>query len=451
SYNNGQVNGKENVGGLIGYLTSDEVIIENAYNTNESSPLSTSSQIWVGEDGLIDDVGGGYLHTVSVNGNSYYSNGAKVELTDGQQIKIELDLQGKLTGKYYIADKDGYPIRPEGQPEGKVYVTPITQLINESGQPVILENFVPGKGENYTTVSKFGKPCLVDKDTGAFITYTDLQGKTHYLFEATTYEWKDGSKALNNYFISDADVLSKYGKITGEENVGGLVGKMDAGHIYESYNAGNVTGGTNVGGLVGQMDGGEVKSAYNADNNTVIRESKEAPGNIKTQAPVWQTVGDTEQYYQYRAVETEYNSFFTVDDSGNRTYYWFLPNNGATVRGAAGVYVGADGEIVENIDTLIPEDKRYYFNRVAYKDANVTGNTNVGGLVGQMTSGTVDNSYNAGTVKKTGDEAENHGALVGDFKKTLTGTEKEKVLPTITDSFFVSGENKGIIVGPAAT
>ncbi|MCF0115756.1 MAG: hypothetical protein HUJ56_10400, partial [Erysipelotrichaceae bacterium] len=74
-----------------------------------------------------------------------------------------------------------------------------------------------------------------------------------------------------------------------------------------------------------------------------------------------------------------------------------------------------------------------------------------GGLVGEMTSGTVDNSYNAGTVKNSATVENNHGALVGNFKDALIGEEGEKELPTITDSFFVSGENKGIIVGPTAT
>ncbi|WP_337471841.1 hypothetical protein, partial [Mitsuokella jalaludinii] len=49
---------------------------------------------------------------------------------------------------------------------------------------------------------------------------------------------------------------------------------------------------------------------------------------------------------------TQYYSFFTVDDSGSRTYYYFIPaatESGTTQKGAGGIYVTADGNPAASI------------------------------------------------------------------------------------------------------
>ena len=84
---------------------------------------------------------------------------------------------------------------------------------------------------------------------------------------------------------------------------------------------------------------------------------------------------------------TQYYSFFTVDDSGSRTYYYFIPaatESGTTQKGAGGIYVTADGKQAASLSST---SERYYFNRTFNKDANVTGtDKNTGTLVGSMTT-----------------------------------------------------------------
>lgn len=297
----------------------------------------------------------------------------------------------------------------------------------------------------------------------------------------------DGTTGDKDKTITDPLLKSSYGKVTGVTNTGGLVGYLDDAPDFKktvtninissttatnadgkttkeavkdapitnnvidtSYNAGNITGtGENTGGLVGLMTGGTLSNVYNADNNTVLREQGTIPDAVRN-ASITDT-SDHSKIYAYNSTAkvsdsnqdlTQYYSFFTVDDSGSRTYYYFLPvktTSGTTQKGAGGIYVTADGKAAESLPST---KERYYFNRTFNKDANVTGTgKNTGGLVGSMmtTSGTtavkysagsvIDSAYNAGTI--TGSDTAATGALVG----------SKDADSLINDSFYVTGKD----------
>lgn len=297
----------------------------------------------------------------------------------------------------------------------------------------------------------------------------------------------DGTTGDKDKTITDASLKSSYGKVTGVTNTGGLVGWLDDAPDFKktvtninissttatnadgkttkeavkdapitnnvidtSYNAGNITGtGDNTGGLVGSMTGGTLSNVYNADNNTVLREQGTIPDAVRN-ASITDT-SDHSKIYAYNSTAkvsdsnqdlTQYYSFFTVDDSGSCTYYYFLPvktTSGTTQKGAGGIYVTADGKAAESLPST---KERYYFNRTFNKDANVTGTgKNTGGLVGSMmtTSGTtavkysagsvIDSAYNAGTI--TGSDTAATGALVG----------SKDADSLINDSFYVTGKD----------
>lgn len=297
----------------------------------------------------------------------------------------------------------------------------------------------------------------------------------------------DGKTNEAGKSITDADLQSNYGKVKGATNTGGLVGYLEDAPTFSktvtninvkskttenadgttskeavkdapitnnvidtSYNAGNITGtGDNTGGLVGKMTGGTLSNVYNADNNTVLREQGSIPDAVKN-AEIKDT-SDNSKTYKYSDTKvsdcsnqdlTQYYSFFTVDDSGSRTYYYFIPvstTSGTTQKGAGGIYVDKNGSPV----TSLPSTKeRYYFNHTFNKDANVTGTgTNTGGLVGSMTttSGTTAAKYSAGSVI---DSAYNAGTITGSTTDTTTtgalvGSKDDASL--INDSFYVTG------------
>lgn len=296
----------------------------------------------------------------------------------------------------------------------------------------------------------------------------------------------DGTASEAGKSITDAALQSGYGKVTGVTNTGGLVGYLEDAPTFSktvtninissttetktdgttdkkaaaatitnnvidtSYNAGNITGtGDNTGGLVGQMTGGTLSNVYNADNNTVLREQGTIPDTVKN-ASITDT-SDSSKTYKYSDTKvsdcnnqdlTQYYSFFTVDDSGSRTYYYFIPvstTSGTTQKGAGGIYVDKNGNPVASLPST---KERYYFNRTFNKDANITGTgTNTGGLVGSMTTtaGTTAAKYSAGSVI---DSAYNAGTITGSTTDTTTigalvGSKDDASL--INDSFYVTG------------
>lgn len=318
---------------------------------------------------------------------------------------------------------------------------------------------------------------------------TPLSKKSQFIIDGDNkvIQRGDDTTGDKDKTITDASLKSSYGKVTGVTNTGGLVGRLDDAPDFKktvtninissttatnadgkttkeavkdapitnnvidtSYNAGNITGtGDNTGGLVGSMTGGTLSNVYNADNNTVLREQGTIPDAVRN-ASITDT-SDHSKIYAYNSTAkvsdsnqdlTQYYSFFTVDDSGSRTYYYFLPvktTSGTTQKGAGGIYVTADGKAAESLPST---KERYYFNRTFNKDANVTGTgKNTGGLVGSMmtTSGTtavkysagsvIDSAYNAGTI--TGSDTAATGALVG----------SKDADSLINDSFYVTGKD----------
>lgn len=301
----------------------------------------------------------------------------------------------------------------------------------------------------------------------------------------------DGTTSEAGTSITAETLQSGFGKVKGVTNTGGLVGYLEDAPDFSktvtnsnvikvnpktttdskgnsvtvgalknnvidtSYNAGNITGtGENTGGLVGKMTGGTLSNVYNADNNTVLREQGTIPDAVTD-------TSDSSKTYKYSNTKvsdcnnqdlTQYYSFFTVGSDGTRTYYYFLPvstTSGTTQKGAGGIYVKLNDtqngtEVVQKAvpvaSSALPATRdRYYFNRTFNKDANVTGTTNTGGLVGSFVpnaassdekytagSAIISSAYNAGTVAGT---AGSTGALIGN--------KDDKAI--LEDSFYVTG------------
>jgi len=132
------------------------------------------------------------------------------------------------------------------------------------------------------------------------------------------------------------------GNVTGEFRVGGLVGGNDEGNISNSYSTGNVTGEKWVGGLVGDNDKGNISNSYST-------------GNVTGESIVGGLVG-------YNDNGNISNSYSTGNVTGNREVGGLVGENKGTVSDS-------------------------------YSTGNVSGNNNVGGLVGHALFGSVSDSY----------------------------------------------------------
>ncbi|MDY6268775.1 MAG: filamentous hemagglutinin N-terminal domain-containing protein [Selenomonadaceae bacterium] len=161
-------------------------------------------------------------------------------------------------------------------------------------------------------------------------------------------------RSVNELFDKET---GKEVNVKGLENVGGIVGLMNDARMYDnSHNQGYIVGKTNVGGLAGAATGTATETAENGLRlKNYIRNSYNS-GHISPEM----SLGTTEEFD------------YATPASGNLKGYGEVTNN--TVD-------GKDFNQKENFGT--GENR-------GYKVGVVEGETNVGGLVGSMTDGTVN-------------------------------------------------------------
>ena len=274
--------------------------------------------------------------------------------------------------------------------------------------------------------------------------------------------------------LKSADIAAKitekealHGVVKGKNYVGGIVGGMEAGsdnnEINVAYNAGNITGTEYVGGISGNLVGAnsKIENAYNADNNTVVCETivEDADFNfIKNMAtstlvdeelhPIWDGLATDTANMEKARYLMEYYSFYTVGSSG-KTYYYFVSQkmeDDSSRMGARGLFVKKEpgSTSYHNVPLTelesIPLADRFYAIREGFRDANVTGDNYVGGIVGEAGAGLINKVYNAGTITGSGTST---GALIGDLGSTAS----------LSNAFFVKGmdESTGKEFSKAAT
>ena len=203
--------------------------------------------------------------------------------------------------------------------------------------------------------------------------------------------------------------VSVSGSVSGN-NVGGVVG-FNTGTVETSYNTGSVSvsssvssshSGCDVGGIVGENNGGTVETSYNTGGISV---SGSVSGN---------NVGGVVGFNNSGTVTTSYN---TMSVSGI----------GSDVGGVVGETYGtsATAGIVE----------------YSYNTGSVTGHvSDVGGVVGFSNSGTLEDSYNTGSVGVSGSGSD-VGGVVGETYQGQVTTSYN------TGSVSGSGSDVGGVVG----
>jgi hypothetical protein len=187
----------------------------------------------------------------------------------------------------------------------------------------------------------------------------------------------------------NAIILNSYANvdIKGGSNAGGLVGSKGGGSIENSYAAGNVEGNDYVGGLVGDV-------LWHA-----IITNSHATGNVKGNSNVGGLLGNNGG--------TITNSHATGNVEGNSNVGGLSGRNGRTIRNS---YATGDINGNNNIGGLVGINDGAIEN--CYAEGNVEGTTIIGGLVGSnnssgtITSGTIKNSYATGNVLGRGVDGE---------------------------------------------
>jgi hypothetical protein len=174
------------------------------------------------------------------------------------------------------------------------------------------------------------------------------------------------------------------GSVTGNEAVGGLVGQSWS-TVSNSYSTGKVSGNYDVGGLVGWNDGSYVSNSYST-------------GSVSGDVNVGGLVG-------LNTLGTIDNSYSTGSVTGNEAVGGLVGENDGTVNDCYAI-----GNVIGESYVGGLAGASYGTVSNSYSTGSATGNSSVGGLVGfNGYDGTVSNSYSTGSVSGN----EDVGGLVG--------------------------------------
>ena len=190
--------------------------------------------------------------------------------------------------------------------------------------------------------------------------------------------------------------------VSGQNNVGSLVGRTNGGSISSSYATGNVTGGFYVGGLVGRNQNGSIS---NSSASVIVV----ANGKLTSGADLGKTfVGGLLGRNENGAITSSYATGNVTGNGGGSHVGGLVGSidSGTMSNSYATGHVTGSGDYVGG---LVGYNKINLSN--SYATGNVIGINNIGGLVGRNESGNITSSYATGRVNGSGESV---GGLVGE-------------------------------------
>ena len=238
---------------------------------------------------------------------------------------------------------------------------------------------------------------------------------------------QDSVGALAGIVLGNSTITGSYsiGSVSGSDVVGGLIGELDhTGSFLNNYSSATVTGTDfDIGGLVGESSG-NISNSY-------------ATGNVSGASNVGGLIGEVSNdsvstsYATGTISATNSSSGGLIGISYGYTEYSYATGDvSSTGNGYVGGLVGEiyEGEVNESFATgnVTSTDERtgglvgYSEGSISnsYASGNVTGTTEVGGLLGENTDiASISNSYAFGYVTGTS----NVGAFLGKNDGTITG------------------------------
>lgn len=373
------------------------------WNTTNALTLNAKNDIHINQD--ITATNGGKLNlkygqaTADGGTSDYYlNNGAKVNLTVGQNFSTQKGSAGSVIDYTVITDL------------GDAYSSTGTDLQGIRGN--LFGNYVLGADIDATATSTWdagaGFIPLGNLNYDAF----EFRGKFDGLGHTIT------NLSINRPTINDVGLFGRTANttlhnigliganITGANNVGGLVGYNSYSSINNAYVTGSVTGQYYVGGLVGYniynssinnaYFTGEVSGTYNVGG--LVGRNK----NYSSIDNAYATGAVTGQYYVGGLV-----GFNEYTSSVNNAYATGTVTGQLYVGGLVGVnYIFssinnayATGEVNGQYDVGGLVGSNYYGSiSNAYATGAVNGGYYIGGLVGELYSGNISNTYATGAV-----------------------------------------------------
>lgn len=429
-YNHLDVEGGYNVGGIVGNL--DNSTVQNIYNdgtvnatgmttedytfhtANKTNPNKNDDLTW--SDGIsktVEDVA--VANVGGIVGNS--TNGIINDATNKADVQSNETTNGGDT--YYIAGNVGGIV-------GKAMNTNMKNVTNEESNicgahnvggiagyfgntdniasdiKYTIENAINNGGDimgtsardiNGNVITEIVRPLGGSRE---IFNVGNIGGIVGYMDGDNVYVTASGNRGtVHSKEIAEANKENPLNSNTAA-NVGGIVGKIDRSSnanlntikgdvtnaaVSNSYNSADVLGYTGVGGIAGMMYNGSVASSYNTGYLRTTRLLADKGGIDSLN--MGGIVGDTTENTNSRSVLYDvYNKGQIGDDT--YTYY------GRHIGGVVGRLSGT----VE----------KAYNNGAIYNGYNV-----VGGIVGWLSAGNVNNVFNTGNITVINQNTANSG------------------------------------------
>ena len=464
--NNLKVEGGYNVGGIVG--SGENVNISDAVNTQDVTATgSTNEKYQYSTKVIYDEYGNeqtglnGPVHTLEVDVDVANIGGIAGKITGASNLtnvtnnggNVSTTSNGTGSSKYYHAGNVGGIVGSAAGTDVNNSVT-ITNAENKENTVFGAHNVggVAGYLENGT--------IKLSSNNGGEITATGARNGNNFVTEQirprqdliTTKELFNignmggivGLMYGDNAFISQSGNRGNVHSptFTGTSapeaaqaaNVGGIVGKIDRSKtqaisenteslaaVYDCYNRGDIQGYTGIGGIVGFMYNGEVAAS---DNTGTVKTTRQiADNDERGTINMGGIVGDTTENSGANAVIYNVHNDGIIGDS----------NFGLYGRHVGGVVGRLSGEVGKTYNT----------------GAIYNGYSVVGGIVGYMADGNINNSFNTGniTVYNRDSATSQVGGIVGGLAVGPIKIENVYNLGTLRSFNANAGNSVGGIVG----
>lgn len=434
-YNRMDVTGAYNVGGIVGNMEGS--IVQNAENSG--TVLASGS---VEEDYIFhSDYAVNNYNKYDINGNAGNGSGNVYGKHDVDVANVG-GIAGTSSGNSIITDVlntgDVSSSKVEGQEYyaagnvggivGKAVDTNISNATNKEnevrgahnvggiagyfGGTGIIKTGINDGGDIMATGARNGNNFVTeiirsgDNATEKF-TVGNIGGVVGYMFGDNVYI--DGGANRGTVHTDEPADPADVKAWQKAANVGGIVGKIDrastkiindnnvtAAAVSNSYNTGDVLGYTGIGGIAGMMYNGEIAKSYNLGYLRSTRQSQVGgSGKVIDALNMGGIVGDT------------------TEESNAKVYLYDVYNKGQ-IGDKEFKYFGRHiGGIVGRLSGTV---EKAYNTGAIYNGYNV-----VGGIVGWMHEGSVNNVFNTGniTVYNQNNVEGQIGGIVGAAHNTI--------------------------------
>jgi filamentous hemagglutinin family protein len=381
SYALGSVTGTVNVGGLVG--TNQDATIDTSYASGAVTGTSNVGGL-VGSNTTWASVASSYWDTETTGQAHSAGSSDSFGLTTAQARDAASYAGWDFSAVWY---QDG-GMRPIGRWEAAPSVNGVVSISNAHQLQLVNAN----PGGSYTLSSNIDASATsganaagiwssagfvpIGSNSSPFTGKFDGQGHvvSNLSIQRASTDQVGLFGTINAAVISNIGLVG--GSITGQAEVGGLIGHDDGSTVSASYSTADVAGETSVGGLVGYTSSATYVSLY-------------ATGDVTATGSAGGLIG----YAGGTAIDKSYAS------------------GAVSGRGAVGGLAGTlknsdDGSHVGTV-------ARSYATGNVSADDNPSSGETVGGLVGSLQDGSISESYSTGSVTLNASSSDGNDYLVG--------------------------------------